>query len=82
VANGSSILAPSPAHTAPCKGRVCTIRIEIFIENSFGYWLYFHSEVTPSFILMAIQGPKVVTYVYELDGDSVVVSKTEFSKAA
>ena len=41
----------------------------------------FHREVTPSFILMAIQGDKVVTYVYELDGDSVVVSKTEFSKA-
>ncbi|RHY59185.1 hypothetical protein DYB38_002496, partial [Aphanomyces astaci] len=38
-------------------------------------------DVVPSFILMAIQGPKVVAYVYELkDGDNVVVSKTEFVK--
>ena len=29
------------------------------------------SEVTPSFILLAIQGSKVVTYVYELHGDQV-----------
>ena len=39
------------------------------------------SDVTPSFILMAIQGAKVVTYVYELQGDDVVVSKSEFTKA-
>ena len=37
-------------------------------------------EVTPSFILLAIQGSKVVTYVYELHGDQVDVSKSEFSK--
>ena len=39
------------------------------------------TEVTPSFILLAIQGSKVVTYVYELNGDQVDVSKSEFSKA-
>jgi vacuolar protein sorting-associated protein 29 len=39
-------------------------------------------DVTPSFILLAIQGLKVVTYVYELHGDQVDVSKSEFSKAA
>jgi hypothetical protein len=39
------------------------------------------AEVTPSFILLAIQGNKVVTYVYELHGDQVDVSKSEFSKA-
>jgi vacuolar protein sorting-associated protein 29 len=39
------------------------------------------AEVTPSFILLAIQGSKVVTYVYELHGDQVDVSKSEFSKA-
>lgn len=38
------------------------------------------TEVIPSFILLAIQGPKVVTYVYELRGDQVEVSKSEFSK--
>jgi vacuolar protein sorting-associated protein 29 len=37
-------------------------------------------EVAPSFILLAIQGNKVVTYVYELHGDQVDVSKSEFSK--
>jgi len=39
-------------------------------------------DVTPSFILMAIQGPKIVTYVYELVGEDVVVSKSEFTKGA
>merc|ERR550514_1592116 len=39
------------------------------------------SEVIPSFILLAIQGSKVVTYVYELRGDNVEVSKSEFSKS-
>ena len=39
------------------------------------------SEVIPSFILLAIQGSKVVTYVYELRGDNVEVSKPEFSKS-
>lgn len=36
--------------------------------------------IIPSFILLAIQGNKVVTYVYELKGDQVEVSKSEFSK--
>mmetsp|Transcript_6886 Transcript_6886/g.21725 ORF Transcript_6886/g.21725 Transcript_6886/m.21725 type:complete len:189 (+) Transcript_6886:147-713(+) len=39
------------------------------------------ADVVPSFILLAIQGSKVVTYVYELHGDTVEVSKSEFSKA-
>ncbi len=39
------------------------------------------TDVVPSFILLAIQGTKVVTYVYELHGDQVDVSKSEFSKA-
>ncbi|GLE06161.1 hypothetical protein PINS_up015372 [Pythium insidiosum] len=39
------------------------------------------NAVTPSFILMAIQGPKVVAFVYELKGgENVVVSKSEFTK--
>ena len=40
------------------------------------------AEVIPSFILLAIQGLKVVTYVYELNGDQVDVSKSEFSKTS
>ena len=38
------------------------------------------SDVVPSFILLAIQGNKVVTYVYELKNDKVEVSKSEFQK--
>jgi predicted phosphodiesterase len=38
------------------------------------------SDVTPSFILLAVQGNKVVTYVYELKNDKVEVSKSEFQK--
>ena len=36
-------------------------------------------NVVPSFILLAVQGPKVVVYLYELHGDSVDVSKSEFT---
>lgn len=38
--------------------------------------------VTPSFMLMAVQGAKVVAFLYELKDDNVVVSKSEFTKAA
>ncbi|ETI48541.1 hypothetical protein F443_07424 [Phytophthora nicotianae P1569] len=38
------------------------------------------SDVIPSFMLMALQGPKVVAFLYELKGDNVVVSKSEFTK--
>jgi len=39
------------------------------------------SEVTPSFILLAVQDNKLVCYVYELNkGGEVEVSKTEFTK--
>jgi len=37
-------------------------------------------QSVPSFILLAVQGSKVVCYVYELIDDDVEVSKTEFSK--
>lgn len=36
--------------------------------------------VAPSFVLLAVQGSKVVCYVYELVNGEVDVSKTEFSK--
>jgi len=38
-------------------------------------------EVTPSFILLAIQDNKLVCYVYELLNGEVEVSKTEFVKS-
>lgn len=40
------------------------------------------SNVVPSFVLMAIKGHKVVTYVYELKDGEVHVSKSEFVKGA
>lgn len=51
-----------------------------FIAN-FCLFSTLTTDVVPSFILLAIQGSKVVTYVYELHGDQVDVSKSEFSKA-
>ena len=41
------------------------------------------SKTTPSFILMAMNGPKVINYVYELGPDGKPkIHKTEFSKKA
>ncbi|KAG6961839.1 hypothetical protein JG688_00008896 [Phytophthora aleatoria] len=40
-----------------------------------GAFSSFSSDVIPSFMLMALQGPKVVAFLYELKGDNVVVSK-------
>lgn len=37
-------------------------------------------EAAPSFVLLAVQGPKVICYVYELIEGEVEVSKTEFTK--
>jgi vacuolar protein sorting-associated protein 29 len=38
------------------------------------------AKTTPSFILMAVKGNSVITYVYELKDDKVSVSKSEFKK--
>ena len=38
------------------------------------------SDVYPSFVLMAIQGDVVVTFVYELHGNDMKVTKSTFSK--
>lgn len=38
------------------------------------------SDVVPSFMLLAIQGDSVVTFVYELRDGELQVSKSEFSK--
>lgn len=47
-----------------------------------GAYSALETEAVPSFILLAVQGAKCVTYVYELHGDQVEVSKSEFSKAS
>ncbi|KAL7529391.1 hypothetical protein ACHAWF_002961, partial [Thalassiosira exigua] len=65
-------------------------RKEGVVEYDGGYYIFPGSitgaysscspNVNPSFILLAVQGNKVVCYVYELKGGEVDVSKTEFSK--
>lgn len=48
--------------------------------SATGAYSSFTSDVIPSFVLMAIKGNKVVTYVYELKDNDVSVSKSEFTK--
>ncbi|KAL9183293.1 hypothetical protein ACHAXT_005080 [Thalassiosira profunda] len=65
-------------------------RKEGVVEYEGGYYIFPGSitgaysasnpSVNPSFILLAVQGNKVVCYVYELKDGEVDVSKTEFSK--
>ena len=37
-------------------------------------------NVTPSFVLLSVDGPKMVCYLYELINGEVEVSKREFTK--
>ena len=48
--------------------------------SATGAYSAFSTGVVPSFVLMAIKGAKVVTYVYELRDGEVNVSKSEFIK--
>ena len=61
--------------------------IDLFPRHNFllqgsitGAYSSISDKVTPSFILLAVQGSKVVCYVYELMDGEVDVSKTEFTK--
>jgi len=45
-----------------------------------GAYSAYTTTVIPSFVLLAVKGPKVVTYVYELRDGEVNVSKSEFVK--
>lgn len=74
--NGSSILEALQEHT----GSVHDLP-NLFFDLFLSFCSTLTTDVIPSFILLAIQGSKVVTYVYELHGDQVDVSKSEFSKA-
>jgi vacuolar protein sorting-associated protein 29 len=48
--------------------------------SATGAFSAFNSVVYPSFVLLALKGNQVVTYVYELKDDKVSVSKSEFRK--
>jgi hypothetical protein len=68
---------------------VCVVILVFFLLFAF-FWIAqgsitgafspFTDHVTPSFILLAVQGTKVVCYVYELVNGEVEVSKTELVK--
>lgn len=45
-----------------------------------GAYSALNTDVVPSFVLMAVKGDKVVTYVYELRDGDVQVSRSEFVK--
>jgi hypothetical protein len=76
--NGSLTQEASPGHTGQSHiTPACCLLVLIRYDDDSTLT----TEVIPSFILLAIQGSKVVTYVYELHGDQVDVSKSEFSKA-
>ena len=75
---------------------VCGHRRKCGIEEYDGGYYLFPGSITgaysiddptseganPSFILLAVQGDKIVCYVYELKNGEVDVSKIEFSKKA
>jgi vacuolar protein sorting-associated protein 29 len=48
--------------------------------SATGAFSSIHPSSVPSFILMAIKGNSVITYVYELKDDKVSVSKSEYKK--
>lgn len=55
-------------------------RVLLFIVSKDARAQYSHSDPTPSFALMDIQGPVVVTYVYQLIEGEVRVEKIEYRK--
>lgn len=58
-----------------------SIVLYVYLQGSItGAYSSLTEDVTPSFILLAVQGTKVVCYVYELVNGQVEVSKTEFVK--
>lgn len=69
-------------HICPLRCQVNEFGGRWFINpgSITGAYSSLESEAVPSFILLAVQGAKCVTYVYELHGDQVEVSKSEFSK--
>ena len=66
-------------------------RKEGVVEYEGGYYIFpgsitgaysshLSTTANPSFILLAVQGNKMVCYLYELKGGEVDVSKIEFTK--
>jgi len=67
--------------TYSCNSKWILTKIEYSVQGSItGAYSSLTENVTPSFILLAVQGPKVICYVYELIKGEVEVSKTEFTK--
>jgi len=49
--------------------------------SATGAYTPLSDEVTPTFVLMDIQGTHVITYVYQLKGGDVKVDKMEYIKS-
>ena len=69
-----------PLSTASFSTLIHSARFLLLQGSATGAYSAFSSGVVPSFVLMAIKGSKVVTYVYELRDGEVNVSKSEFIK--
>eukprot|EP00163_Fabomonas_tropica_P014986 TRINITY_DN2730_c0_g1_i1.p1 TRINITY_DN2730_c0_g1~~TRINITY_DN2730_c0_g1_i1.p1 ORF type:complete len:184 (+),score=50.77 TRINITY_DN2730_c0_g1_i1:195-746(+) len=68
-------------HTHKFKAYEYEKKVIINPGSATGAFSSFTTDVTPSFVLLDIQGAKVITYVYELVQGDVKVEKIEFSKA-
>jgi vacuolar protein sorting-associated protein 29 len=59
---------------------LCEIIVILTQGSITGAFSSLTEDVTPSFVLLAVQDTKVVCFVYELVNGQVEVSKTEFTK--
>merc|ERR1711916_217827 len=67
-------------HTHKFKAYEYEKKVIINPGSATGAFSSFTSNIVPSFVLLDIQGPKVITYVYELHDGEVKVEKMEFTK--
>ena len=68
-------------HTHQFKAFKYEDRLLVNPGSATGAYGCLNAENNPSFVLMDIDGPRVVAYVYELVGEEVKVDKIEYSKA-
>lgn len=68
-------------HTHEFKAYTYEDRLLVNPGSATGAYGSLNNEAHPSFVLMDIDGPRVVAYVYELVGEEVKVDKVEYSKA-
>lgn len=80
----ASPVSPASAAEASSPRSVASSATRTLLLNPgslTGAYSPFSSAVLPSFLLLAVSGPRVTVYQYELNGAEVGVTKTEWSKA-